>query len=351
MYCRKVLCVMALSALLGRCQPALFDGVSALRYTCRAVSFGPRPPESTALVRLRAYIWKELEKFGWQVIPDPFRAMTPRGPVNMQNIIARRPGVSGRTVVLSGHYDTKWLPSIRFVGANDGGSSTGFLLEMARVLPSAGFRQELLLVFFDGEEAFGPWSDTDGLYGSRHLAARWAADGTLNRLQALINVDMIADRDLGILREMNSTRWLRELVWQTATELGFERHFLSRTAWIEDDHVPFLRRGASAVNLIDFEYGPGNSYWHTEQDSCDKLSAASLEVIGRVVLAVLGKLDSKRAGQVPGSSLPAGSSGSNCGPPGPQSSAENIRPCPPAPLSSFTVKRACSPFTDTQTWW
>lgn len=274
-------------------QPATaeFSGASALEYTRKVVGFGPRPSGSQALERLRAYLTAELQRRGCQLVRDPFTASTPRGPVAMENLIARFPGTSGRAVAVSGHYETKWMPGIRFVGANDGGSSTGFLLELARVLAGRRHRNEILLVFFDGEEAFGPWSDTDGVYGSRHLAARWAGDGTLARLKALINVDMIGDRDLGILQEMNSTAWLRELVWQTAAELDLRRHFLNQPAWIEDDHVPFLRRGVSAVNLIDFEYGPANSYWHTEHDTLDKLSARSFEVVGRVVLAVLRKLE------------------------------------------------------------
>lgn len=262
-----------------------------MRHAHRAAAFGPRPPGSRALDELRAYILGELGKLRCEVIRDEFTAATPLGQIRMVNLIARFPGRSGRAVAVSGHYDTKWMPDIRFVGANDGGASTGFLLELARVVSQREFRNEILIIFFDGEESFGPWSETDGLYGSRHLAARWAADSTLARLKALINVDMIGDRDLGILREMHSTPWLRELVWSVAAELGLGRHFLQQAAWVEDDHLPFVRRGVSAVNLIDFDYGPRNSYWHTEQDTPDKLSAASFSVVGGVVLEVLRRLD------------------------------------------------------------
>jgi glutaminyl-peptide cyclotransferase len=293
MHRRQVL-ILTLGAIweaCGQVRPGDFSGRTALRHAQRAAGFGPRPPGSPALAQLRAWILGELAKLGCEVIRDRFTARTPLGPIEMENLIARFPGRSGRMVAVSGHYDTKWMPEIRFVGANDGGSSTGFLLELARAVSTRKFNNEILVIFFDGEESLGPWSDEDGVYGSRHLAGRWAADGTLARLKALINVDMIGDRDLGILREMNSSAWLRDLVWQTAAELGLSRYFLDQPAWIEDDHVPFIRRGASAVNLIDFEYGPGNSYWHTEQDSPDKLSAASFEVVGRVVLEVLRKLD------------------------------------------------------------
>jgi len=268
-----------------------FSGASALEYARKVVAFGPRPPGSPAIMRLRAFIASELKRFGCRIERDAFIASTPHGPLAMENLIARFPGASGRAVAVSGHYDTKLLPAIRFVGANDGGASTAFLLELARALAARPHRNEILLVFFDGEEAIQEWSATDGLYGSRHLAARWTADGTLARLRALINVDMIGDRDLGILQEMNSTAWLRDLVWQTAAEMGLGRYFLRQPAWVEDDHLPFLRRGVSAANLIDFDYGPANSYWHTEQDTLDKLSRESFQVVGRVILRVLEKLD------------------------------------------------------------
>jgi Zn-dependent M28 family amino/carboxypeptidase len=190
-------------------------------------------------------------------------------------------------VVLTGHYDTKRMPEIRFIGANDGGASTGFLLEMARALAGRAWRDEVWLVWFDGEEAFGEWSATDGIYGSRHLAARWARDGTLKRVKALINVDMIGDRDLGILQELNSSAPLRQLVWQAAADLGFGRHFLTSAAAIEDDHLPFLRRGVQALDLIDFDYPA----WHTADDTMDKLSLNSFNVLGQVVLETLRRLE------------------------------------------------------------
>src|SRR5207248_2120571 len=122
------------------------------------------------------------------------------------------------------HYDTKSMPGISFLGANDGGASAGFLLEMAKALAPDERKDDIYLVWFDGEEAIAQWSDYDSLYGSRHLAGKWAADGTLSRIRALINVDMIGDRDLGILQDMNSSAPLRELVWRTADRLGYGKH-------------------------------------------------------------------------------------------------------------------------------
>ncbi|HXG33449.1 MAG TPA: M28 family peptidase [Bryobacteraceae bacterium] len=270
-----------------------FSGASALNYTARVVAFGPRPPGSEAHRRLQNYILAELRRFRCEVVEDAFTAQTPLGPIPMKNIVARFPGTSGKAVAITGHYDTKALPGRRFVGANDGGSSTGFLLEMARTLSARPRRHDVYLVWFDGEEAMVQWSEADSLYGSRQLVRRWRRDGTLERLTSVINVDMIGDKDLGIVREAHSTLWLREQIWQIAAELGYQRHFLNEVVEIEDDHVPFLRAGVPAVNLIDFDYGPGHSWWHTEQDTLDKLSARSFQIVGDVVLEFIRRWEAQ----------------------------------------------------------
>ncbi len=264
-----------------------FSGTSALEFTRKVVELGPRPPGSPAIRKLQALITAQARLHGTTVEEDDFTAATPIGPVAMKNIIARFRGGPGRVVVLTGHYDTKRMPEIRFVGANDGGASTGFLLEMARVLAGRKLSQEVWLVWFDGEEAFGEWSATNGVYGSRHLAARWARDGTLRRVKALINVDMIGDRDLGILAEQNSAPALRRMVWQVAADLGHGRHFLDTPAAIEDDHLPFLRQGIEALDLIDFDYPP----WHTASDTMDRLGASSFTVVGQVILETVRRLE------------------------------------------------------------
>jgi glutaminyl-peptide cyclotransferase len=198
----------AILILAGTClaaaAPHEFSGARALEATRKVVAFGPRPAGSPAMRKLQAWLEGELKPRGCQLVEDAFTARTPGGPVAMKNIICRFPGSSGRAVVLSGHYDTKRIPGIQFVGADDGGSSAGFLLEMAAALQGRNGRDDIYLVWFDGEEAFGQWSDTDSLYGSRHLAQRWASDGTLARIKALINVDMIGDRNLDIMQEQNS---------------------------------------------------------------------------------------------------------------------------------------------------
>lgn len=293
MHRQKALVVLAAFSLWAQKparSPAGFSGASALAFTAKAVSFGPRPPGSEQIRRLQEYITGQLKLDRCEITVDPFTAQTPLGPVRMQNIIAHFRGSSGRAVALTGHYDTKSMPGTNFVGANDGGSSTGFLLELARVLGARRVMDDVYVVWLDGEEALVRWSASDGIYGSRHLAARWSADDTLGRLKALINVDMIGDRDLGILQELNSSGRLRELAWSTAAELGLSRHFLKQAGAVEDDHVPFLLKGVNALDLIDFNYGPDNSYWHTDRDTMDKLSAASFQVVGDVVLEMLKKL-------------------------------------------------------------
>ena len=282
--------VAAIACLMASAAAADFSGAAALEYTRKAVAFGPRPPGSDANRKLQSYIEAQLKPLHCQISFDAFTAQTPAGPVSMRNIIARFPGPSGRAIVIAGHFDTKPMPGRVFVGANDGGSSTGFLLELAQVVNTSSHADDVYLVFFDGEEAFGEWSDTNGTFGSRHLADQWARDGMLGRIKALINVDMIGDKDLGILQETMSSAPLRRLVWQTASDLGYGKYFLNFAEATEDDHLPFLKKGVNALDLIDFDYGPNNEYWHTEQDTMDKLSAHSFDVVGNVLAAVIRKL-------------------------------------------------------------
>jgi Zn-dependent M28 family amino/carboxypeptidase len=290
MHGKKTVLTLAL-VVAASARGAEFNGAEALEFTKHLVSFGPRPSGSKAIRKTQAYILGELKAMGCQVIQDDFMGSTPLGQTPMKNIIARFPGKSGKTVVITGHYDTKSMPGTFFVGANDGGSSAGFLLEMAKVLAHEPRKDEVLLVWFDGEEAVAQWSEYDSLYGSRHLAERWAGDGTLAHIKALINVDMIGDRNLDILKDMSSAGPLRELVWSVADRLGYGKYFLRFDSSVEDDHIPFLRRGVNALDLIDLDYGPNNSYWHTDQDTVDKLSAESFQIVGRVVAETIEELE------------------------------------------------------------
>jgi glutaminyl-peptide cyclotransferase len=268
-----------------------FSGVSALKFTAAAVGFGPRPPGSAAIQKFQQYILSSLKPCQCEVTENSFTARTPNGSIGMKNIIARFRGGSGRAIAITGHYDTKLFPNFRFVGANDGGASAGFLLEMARVLAGKPRKDDVYLVWFDGEEAIAEWSDTDGLYGSRRLAEKWAADGTAKRLKALINVDMIGDKDLRIPKEQNSSAALGRVVWQAAADLHYASHFPNQSLAIEDDHMPFVRIGVPALDLIDFNYGPNHSWWHTSQDTMDKISAESLLIVGDVLVETIRRLE------------------------------------------------------------
>lgn len=264
-----------------------FSGVTAMEHARKVTAFGPRPPQSAAHKKLQGYIIAELKKTGCQVLEDPFTARTPKGPMAMNNILCRFAGSSGRMIVFSGHYDTKLFPGMNFVGANDGGSSTGLLLALAQSLAGMPRKDDVWLVFFDGEEAIGEWSATDGIHGSRHLAEKWGKDGTLRRIRALINVDMIGDANLGILPEAGSNQRLLRLVWAAARDLGYGRFFLDEPGALEDDHMPFVRAGVPALDLIDFDY----PHWHTSQDTIDKISPRSLQVVGDVLLETLKRLE------------------------------------------------------------
>jgi len=273
------------------------SGEKAMEHVRAQVAFGPRPPGSAALEKCRAYITDQLRGYGYEVQVDEFEAVTPYGRKVMKNLIARK-GTSSRGVVaLASHYDTKLMEGIEFVGANDPGSSAGLLIELARVLSEERGTLDYWFVFLDGEEAFVDWSTFDSTYGSRHLAKRWQQDGTAGRIRALILLDMIGDRNLDILKESHSTRWLSDLVWETAAKTGLQG-ILSRYAGaVEDDHLPFLEAGIPSVDIIDLNYGPGNSFHHTTADTLDKVSPESMEKVGRLVLAVLGELQKRSAAQ------------------------------------------------------
>ena len=277
---------LALLLISAACFAADFSGASAFKYTQAAVAFGPRPSGSAANRQLQAYIRAQLRMWNCEVTEDPFIGKTPKGDVPMTNIIAKFPGKSGHAIGVTGHFDTKFFPGRKFVGANDGGSSTGLLLELARDLSDTQHADDIYVVFFDGEEAVGEWTDTDSVYGSRHLAYKWKADSTLGRLKALINVDMIGDKSLGVLIEENSTQSLRKLVWNAASELGYKAYFLDSGEKVDDDHVPFLKLGVPSLDIIDFDYDP----WHKDSDTMDKLSPKSLEIVGAVVLEAVKRI-------------------------------------------------------------
>jgi len=266
-----------------------FNGGRAFEDLKHLVSYGPRPAGSSALAESRRWVISQLKQTGAPVEEDSFTASTPIGEIPMTNVIAKFPGTRSKVVMVTGHYDTKRFDNFRFVGANDGASSAALLLELARALQGRKHELTYWLVFFDGEEAVREWTDTDSVYGSRHLVQKLSADGELGRIQAMILVDMIGDSHLVIHREASSTPWLTDLVFTAAHRLGYTREFLDSPSGAGDDHIPFVNAGVAAVDLIDFD--PDDGYWHTVKDTVDHCSPVSLTIVGRVVLAALADLE------------------------------------------------------------
>jgi Zn-dependent M28 family amino/carboxypeptidase len=260
------------------------------------LKIGPRVSGTAGSAAAQKFIIDKLVGAGLKIEEYGFKAITPLGIKEMKNIVGIVEGTEPGVIILSNHYDSKFFRDFEFVGANDGGSTTAWMLEMARVLGAKREGYTLWLTFFDGEEAFEEWSDTDSLYGSREMVSHLKSTGTLSDIKATINVDMIGDKKLGILRDTDAPQWLRKPIWDTAKQLGYGLHFLRESQVIEDDHLPFRRAGIPALNLIDFRYG-GSSRdhdrnWHTPNDTVDKVSADSLEVVGAVILNALPVIDS-----------------------------------------------------------
>lgn len=269
------------------------NAARALQYTKEVVAFGPRPIGSAKHKKLEEYIVGHLK--GDEVEDDSFTADTVEGKFPVRNIIAKFPGNKDGIIVIAGHYDTVYpLRKTAFVGANDGGSSTAILLEIANQL--RGKKRDgysVWLLWTDAEEAVKEWSDTDSVYGSRHLAAKWQQDGTIKKIRAFLLADMIGDADLNIERETNSTPWLEDLVYEAATKLGYQSHFYARTLDIQDDHLPFVKLGVPCADIIDLDYGYGNVFHHSVQDTMDKLSPKSMQIAGDVILQTVWMLDAR----------------------------------------------------------
>ncbi len=275
--------------------PPAIDSARAFQYVKEIVALGPRPIGSANHKKVENYILAHLK--GDTVEEDSFTADTPEGKFPARNIIAKFPGTRDGIIVIASHYDTNYpLRDTSYIGANDGASSSALLLEFANQL--RGQKRDgysIWLVWDDAEEAMKTWSDADSLYGIRHLAEKWEADGTLKKIKAFLLADMIGDADLNIDRDSNSTPWLEAVVLEAATRLGYQSHFFARTMQVSDDHLPFVKRSVPSADIIDFDYGYENVFWHTPQDTVDKLSPKSLEIVGATMmetLRILDKMDS-----------------------------------------------------------
>jgi glutaminyl-peptide cyclotransferase len=262
-----------------------FSGENAFQHVQRMVDLGPRPPGSEALEKKRLYIIGELEKLGWKVERQTFTDRTPIGEITFVNLLATFAAAKREPdFLLCSHYDTKWYPDEVFVGANDGGSSNGVLIEMARVLAQQPHLAERVkLVFFDGEEAYVEFTDTDGLYGSRYFANQLVKENRVKQFRAGILFDMVGDKNLTITLPADSPPELARGIFAAAEALGVRKHFTFFPSPIIDDHTPLNEIGIPVIDLIDFNYPP----WHTPEDTMDKISADSMRIVGAVALKYL----------------------------------------------------------------
>jgi hypothetical protein len=301
-YRRPLVC--AFGVLIGFTTPCVaqkkiweeFSGEKALAHVQQLVDLGPRPPGSEALEKSRGYIEKQLSSFGWKVTRQAFTDETPRGRVQFVNLIAQFPARRDDVQVvpsflLCSHYDTKTFDTIRFVGANDGGSSTGLLIELARVLSKQPtLAVNFQIVFFDGEEAYETFSEKDGLYGSRYFANRLAPDKSVQYKSAKqfrggILFDMVGDRSLNVTLPPNSPAEMASKLFAAAAALKVRDHFTYFDRDIRDDHTPLNAIGIPTIDIIDFDF----PWWHTSDDTMDKLSAESLQTIGSVAAYYLSE--------------------------------------------------------------
>ena len=274
-----------------------FNGSRAYDGLRTIVGFGPRPSGSDALVQLQNHIEQSLKAAGLEVLRQDFDASTPIGIVHMANITGVVQGAEPGIIVLGNHYETKYFPNFTFVGANDGGSTTAWMLEMARTLGPKRQGRTVWLCFFDGEESFGEWSASDSLYGSRAFVENLRTEGRLGEVAAMINLDMVGDCFPDFKRDRDTPAWLTQTVWGKARDLGYGQYFQPFMQSVEDDHIPFRRAGIPAMDVIDFSYGGSmaehRKNWHTANDTMERVCADSLQAVGDVIYHALPEIDAQ----------------------------------------------------------
>lgn len=271
-----------------------FDGHKAFAEVEALVQFSPRDAGTTGGWKAANHIFQRLATFGIQADKDEFVDMTPEGEKTMINVIGMIPGKTEEWIILGSHFDT--MPGIdNFQGANDSGSSTGVLLELARMMGEAEVVPEvgILFAFFDGEEGIADYIPGDGLHGSRRMARQLRASGDHKKIRAMILLDMVGDKDLKFTIPYNSSRDLVKETLNAAHALGYRDRFTLTRSIITDDHVPFLQDGIPSIDLIDFKFGSEpnlNDHWHAEADNLQNISAESLEITGKITLQILNQL-------------------------------------------------------------
>ncbi|MFH0953393.1 MAG: M28 family metallopeptidase [Verrucomicrobiota bacterium] len=273
--------------------PALVDGQRAFEEARALVELGPKEAGTKGTLKAARYLAEALKRRGVEASIHEFTALSPRGETTFRNVVGRLAGKGQGLIILASHYDTK--SGIEgFLGANDSAASSALLLELSQGMakgPALG--PDVLFVFFDGEECMKHYGPSDGLQGSRHMAAQLVRDGRAKQVKAFILLDMVGDRDLSVTVPRNGTPSLISAVFEAAHEENVRSKFSLYPFEIGDDHDPFFAAGMPAVDIIDFHYGsaPGrNDYWHTPEDTLDKISAESLGTVGRVAIRVVNRL-------------------------------------------------------------
>ena len=271
-----------------------FDGQRAFAEVEALIQYSPRDAGTSNGWKAAKHIFQRLETFGVEAELDTFVDGTPDGEKTLINVVGKIPGKTDQWIILGSHFDT--MPGIDdFQGANDSGSSTAVLLELARMISESNLVPDLgiIFAFFDGEEGIAGYIPGDGLHGSRHMAKQLVATGDHKKIRAMILLDMVGDKDLKFTIPYNSSRDLVEETLTAAYAVGHRDHFTLSRVIITDDHVPFLDIGIPAIDLIDFKFGsePGlNDHWHTEADNLQNISAESLAITGKVTLQIVKQL-------------------------------------------------------------
>lgn len=262
-----------------------FDGESALAFVAEQTAMGPRYPGSEGHLQVREWIVDNLTAMGWSAEREDFDYLG----FAAQNIYGVANAGKGATIILAAHYDTRaradqspGQEDTAVIGAVDGGSGVAVLLELAQTLDLEAIDNEIRLAFFDVED-----NGSGGIAGWDWIAgSTFSAENLDYTPDALLLVDMVGQVDQEFYFEGNSDPELRAEIWQIAAELGYVDSFIPELKYtMIDDHVPFLRRGITAIDIIDFDY----PYWHTTEDTIDKMSAESLAEVGRVIATWLEK--------------------------------------------------------------
>ena len=280
--------------------PTLLSGDAAFSRVAAFVALGPKPAGTPAAEKAALWIREELSAVGLNAEVLSFDDKTPRGSNTFHNVRAILPGDARKLIIISCHFDTKTEIADDFAGANDSGSGVGLLIELASVLKkarsTASTVPEIHFAFFDGEECQIHYGVHDGFHGSRKMADDYVSEGRAKDVVVMINLDMVGDQDLSITIPQNSDAYLVSKVFEASHNMGCRSKFRLFGRIISDDHTAFLDRGMPAIDLIDFAYGSApslNDYWHTDEDTLDKIKPESLELVGRVTLEMLNLLHQK----------------------------------------------------------